>query len=274
MIGRFPLDIMSKTTYPPISKNFLLGIAVDSANNRFGIVNYRADGAINNILFYHTETYQLIQSIDVTGSKGALEHDAVGNRFFLGHNNDDGKLFSIISGVDYSITTIDTPSSDSILAPVVRGFAIDSTNDKLFVSAYFTQSIARIYVFKLSDLTFITSYPVSQCVGIYVDIPNNELFICRHSSGKVDVYNSLTNDFKRSITGFSNAYSIVVDPANSDLLIVVDNADNSLRLLKKSTNTILGKYEGIVSPRFSAFYNGKIMTTQTNGKITVIERFY
>lgn len=268
MIGRFPLNIVIPK-YVSASFNNPIGVAYNANDNIIGIANYG-----NKVVqFLNADTFEVVHSMTITTSQdqiAALEYDSLNNRYFLGYENNGNKI-GIINGSDYSITTIPF-SLDHV--PVTRGFQFDYANDRMFISAYRTNDVGKIYVYKISDLSYISDFTVSQSTGISLDNANSKLYVACHSSGEVRVYDSNTFVLLNTITGFNLAYSVYQDPDISNRLLVCDYSANELVLLDKDTNSIIGRLKNIANPRYSVIVNNEIITTSATNKLFVQPRFY
>lgn len=274
MIGRFPLNINNPINYLSGFTN-PLGIAYDTINNRIAVVNYNASSA-SSISIRDATNLSLITTISSPIASSVIKFDATGSRYLLGadaYGSLERGLYTL-DCTSYTITRVINTTGKAVL----RGIEIDYPNDKLYVS-YFGDVVfsiaAAVVIYKLSDFSYISEFAVSKSCGTALDLAAGKLYVACHSDGVVRVYDATTYTLLNTITGVTLAYGIVQDPANSDYMIVQDYSGNRLCLLKKSTNTIIGYYEGVNTPRFSIFLNGNIYTTQAAiNNVGVTERFY
>lgn len=270
MIGRFPLNINEIVYFGNVINP--VGIAYDSIRDRIAVINYGGD-----LVIFNAADMSIITSVSIEPGifKGALDFDLVGDRFFLGRDAPPGDI-KIIDANTYTVTTIATTYIST--QPVFRGFCFDYSNDRFFTSCYGTagiQPVSKIAIYKLSDFSFINSFDSDKCSGISYDSLNNKLYVAGHSSANIKVYDGSTYTLLNTIPTGGLAYGITQDPDYSDYMVIQNYSLNQLQLFRKSTNSIIGTFSGLTTPRLSIFRNGKIFTTlSTFDKIASIERFY
>lgn len=277
MIGHFPI-YPSFIPYLAATYTNPLGIAYDVVGNRIAIVDFGS-----KVTFIDATTYSVLHTLSyplTTNNIAAAGFDSVNNHFYLGEDgpNANGKI-RVISGVDYSEIT----NFNNSAYAVYRGFCFDHSTDRMFVSCFGTagtQPISTIEIYKISDHSYITSFNADKASGIEIDTTARKLYVAGHSSANVRVYDIDTFTLLNTITGsgdfsMSTAYGITQDPNNSDLMIVQEFTLNKLLLLRKSTNSIIGKMGGVTNPRMSVFVGTKIHVTQaTINKVSEYLSFY
>lgn len=277
MIGHYSIypnviDYLSTTYVNPV------GIAYDITGNRIAIVDFQSKVTVIDATTFAVLNITLVENL--SPDIASIGFDSVGNRFFVGTDNPNGKVH-IISGIDYSITL---NVISGINSPTYRGFCFDYSTDRLFISSYgqlTAQPISKILVYKLSDLTLLTSFNADKASGIEIDTTGRKLYVAGHTSANIKVYDIDTFALLNTITGNVNfdlslVYGITQDPINSDLMIIQDYNLNKLCLLQKSTNSIIKQVKGFTTARFSVFVNDKIYVTlgTTTNRVAVIKRFY
>lgn len=268
MIGHFPI-YTSIIKYLPTALTNPVGLVYDATGGRIAVADI--SGGSGMILFLNSTTFALLHTINVSGrSTSGLGFDPINNRFWVGEDssvgNPNGRI-RVYSGVDYSEITNFFNSAYANY----RGFCFDYSIDRVFVScagAATLQPISTIEVYKISDYSFVGSFNCDKSIGIEIDVSNRKLYVAGGTSANIRTYNLDTFALVDTITGtgdfaLSTVYGITQDPVNSDLMIVQDVTLNKLVLLRKSTNTIIGKSGGVTGARMSIFANGKIYITQS-----------
>lgn len=231
------------------------GICYDSANNRIAICDF----GTKTVIFLNATTFALITTVSVPALLGLtpISYDSVGNRFFVG--KDGTNDISVINGINYTVTNFTVAVSGA--ASVYRGIAVDNTNDRLFISV---TNENKIYIHKLSDLSFVTSFTHNNGGGICLDLSNNKIYIGQLTS--ILVYNATTYVLITTITGvgslaITRAIGIIQSPINSNILYLCDSDDNKIVLLNKITNTIIAKIGGITNCRYNVFIGNNMYVT-------------
>jgi len=260
MIGRFPLNLIDPIQYisglPKPS-----GIAYDSVGGRFAVVQGITTGDPN--VYILDSSMATITTITLPNYPlNMVEFDNTNNRFLVSSDLGPGYVYAI-SGVDYSVTTFTTG-----IGATCRGIRISDT--RVFFSCFTSNAVS---VYNLSDGSFITSFSVSNACGM--DITGGKIYIAGHTANNVRVYDLASYTLLNTISVGIEAYTITNDPG-SDYMVIQSRDTNQLKLLSKSTNTIVGGFGGVSSTPFaSVFKSGKIyLTLQASGKIAIIEKFY
>lgn len=273
MIGHFsiyPLDNL----YAPITLLSPQGIAMDITGNRLAVVENDFTVAGNNIVkIFNATTYALITSVTLTLISVALEYDNINNRFIVGYDSiSSGRIFTVISGVDYSVTH---KNDSDVTEWVVRAIKFDHANDRMFLTCFRAETNAQVRIYKISDLSFITSFLCQRACGLELDIINNKIYVACQSDAVLRVFNATTYALIETITltGMSEAYQIITDYSDPDLSIISDRVSNKMMVFKKSTKTLL-KQHGGVGVRFLVFKNStELATTTSPNKISIIKKF-
>lgn len=267
MIGHFNIY---KSIVDPVTTGTTFsnpqGICYDSANNRIAVCDFGS----KTVIFLNATTFAVITTVSIPAFLGLtpIAYDSVGNRFFIG--KDGTNDIAIIDGATYGVTNFTVAVSG--VAAVYRGIVVDNTNDRLFISV---TNENKIYIHKLSDLSFVTTFTHNNGGGISLDLPNNRIYIGQMSS--IVVYNATTYALITTITGsgvlaFTNAVGISESPINSDILYVCDSTTNKIVHLRKSTNTIISKIGGITNCRYSTFIgNDLYVTSQSLNRLQKLE---
>jgi DNA-binding beta-propeller fold protein YncE len=261
MIGRFPLNLIDPIQYQTLTTP--AGIAYDAAGGRIAVVQVTP----GTVVFLNATTLTVITTVTLTVhlSLNTVCFDAGGNRFFV---SDDQGQISIISGVDYSVSSFVTlPASN----PTCRAIRIADT--RIFFSCFYTgTTTSKIYVYNLSSAALITSFSVNNITGM--EIYGGKIYAACHGANNVLVYDLTSYAFLSTITVGVDCFTITNDP-DSDYMIIQSRDGNQLKLLTKSTGSITGGFAGITGPIDSVFINGKIyVTLQSAGKLAVVEKFY
>lgn len=275
MIGRFPLNIVD-TAYKAGFAN-PVGIAYDSGRGIIGVANYGS----SEISFVDYVTFTVIATVNVpAGNNNAWSYitfDNAGDRYFAASERIEGygdNLIYIINATTFSLSlAITDPSSTAIY----RGIEFDYTNDRMFISCYKNPNSipSEIKIYKYSDFSYITNFIANRASGIVFDAVSNKLYVAGHSSNNLRIYDGTSYALLTTIATGGLTYGVSQDPDNSDLLVIQNYGLNTLQLFRKSTNTIIGTYSGITTPRFSVFVGNKIyVTAATINSVSIIDKFY
>lgn len=264
MIGRFPLNIIEPIQY---IGGFIkpTGLAYDSSGDRIALVYNN-----NSVAILDGATLSIITSFTLPSFGdnlwNVIYYDSGNNRFLV--EEDISGTIQAISGVDYSVTTYITRLGAGI--PACRGIVISGT--RIFFSCYYDGTLSAVYVYDLASATLITSFPVTKACGIEVD--SGKIYVSCHDDNNIKVYDLTTYSLLNTITVGADAFSLTND-ATSDYMIIEGRDSNSLKLLKKSTGTIVGGFAGTPTVASGIIRLGKIYLTLLNSnKIAIMDKFY
>lgn len=264
MIGRFPFGTPI-TYYAPGTATAISSITYDSTNNRIAYCQGSSVGIID------ATTLAVITNVTTASTASQIIYDSANNRFFVSVETSPATIY-IIDGTTYALTN----SGISTSLATVRGFSFDYTNDKFFVSSFGT---SKIEIFKISDLSHITSIAVTGCIGIVYDT-SGKLYIARGSNKVVDVYETTTYTKTGSISGttgtitFSEAYSLTQDSDN-DLLLTTSRSENKIILLRKSTLQAIAVCG--INALYTCVVGAKIFITlngSSSSYIAIMDKFF
>jgi len=279
MIGHFPLDIAGYTylsTAQTLTQPF--GIAYDSSRNRFAVCD-NVDSTSNNVIrILDGDTLTQITSITIAEQINVIEYDSVNDRYFFGYEGGNTKRFSVMSASTYVITNkLESLGTDP---PVVRDISLDYTNDRVYICGRGVSSARTIFVYKISDLSAVTSFVVSNSITVEPDPINNKLYIgC--SDPIVRIYNLTSYAQISTFTGSGalaivNPYHIAQDINDSNLMIISDGSGNKVLVYDKTANNIIKRYSGIYNILTFIAKGTKMYFPQYGGsrKIAILDKFY
>lgn len=266
MIGRFPLNLLDPIQYVAgFTKP--IGIAYDATGDRIAVVNNS-----NNVTILDGASLSTITTITLpsfgTNAWNVIYYDSGNNRFLV--EEDTSGTIQAISGVGYSVTTYITSLGTG--TPTCRGIVISDT--RIFFSCYFTgTTTSTVFVYNLSAATLITSFSVSSACGIVID--SSKIYVSCHGENNVKVYDLTSYALLSTITVGADAFSLTND-SSSDYIIIESRDSNSLKLLKKSTGTVVGGFAGTPVVTAGIIRSGKIYLTlpTTLNKIAIMDKFY
>lgn len=288
MIGHFPLEIAgSGCYYSPTAPAFIFpwGITYDSLRNRIIVTdNINAAFGSQSIKILDGDTLSLITSVTPPEKINTIEYDSLYDRYFIGvEGSTTTKRFYTMDPITYVMT----PKLETVFSATVRDISMDYTNDRMYISASTSDSIRSVFVYKLSDLSPITSFPVTDAFSIECDSLNNKLYITNPHANTISIYDLTTYSLLSTIpTGTGDLalifpYHICQDDINNNLMIINCTSVNKILVYDKSTNTIIKRYSGIYGTTKSVIKNSKIYTTQCNDYVSVapkvvaiLDKFY
>ena len=280
MIGHFPLDIAGYTylsTAQVLTQPF--GIAYDSSRNRFAVCD-NVDASSNNLIrILDGDTLVQITSITIATKINVIEYDSVNDRYVFGYEAGTTKRFSVMSPSTYSITDKLETLPDS---PVIRDISIDYTNDRIYITGNIDGVLAnrKVFVYKISDLSAVTSFTVANSLSVEPDPYNNRLYIAC-SNSIIRIYDLTTYTQISTFTGSGDLtvitpYHIEQDINDSNLMIIYDAGGNKVLIYDKTTSAITKRYSGLNSGLTFTMKGTKMYFPQygTIKKIAILDKFY